>query len=89
MKEKDVNLYFNINSSIFLIFSFSTDIPSTKTVLFNETAALSTTEASEIEENAPALLFGLPTTTIAVFLIIVIVVSVILKLRKGNQYLRG
>lgn len=83
-----MNLYFNINSSIFLIFSFSTDIPSTKTVLFNETAALSTTEASEIEENAPALQFVLP-TTIAVLAIIVIVVSVKLKLRKENQCLRG
>lgn len=86
MKEKDVNLYFNINSSIYLIFSFSTDIPSTKTVLINETAALSTTEASEIEENASALYIVLPTT---IPLIIIIVVSVKLKLRKRNQYLRG
>lgn len=70
-----------------MIFSFSTDIPSTKTVLFNETAALSTTEASEIEENSSALHIFLP--TIAGAIIVVIGVGVILKLRKGNQHLRG
>lgn len=77
-------MYIYININIFLIFSFSTDISSIKTVLFNETSALSTTEASEREENSAALNIVLP--TIAVFLVIVILVCVLLKLRSGNLH---
>lgn len=67
-----------------MIYSFSTDISSIKTVLFNETSALSTTEASEREENSAALNIVLP--TIAVFLVIVILVCVLLNLRSGNLH---
>lgn len=68
-----------------MIFSFSTDKSSIKTVLFNETSALSTTEASEREENSAALNIVLPTS--AVFLVIVVIlVCVLLKQRSGNLH---
>lgn len=78
-------MYIYININIFLIFSFSTDISSIKTVLFNETSALSTTEASEREENSAAL--NIVLSTIAVFLVIVVIlVCVLLKQRSGNLH---
>lgn len=78
-------MYIYININIFLIFSFSTDKSSIKTVLFNETSALSTTEASEREENSAAL--NIVLLTIAVFLVIVVIlVCVLLKQRSGNLH---
>lgn len=72
-------------SSCQLTTIFSTDISSIKTVLFNETSALSTTEASEREENSAALNIVLP--IIAVFLVIVVIlVCVLLKQRSGNLH---
>lgn len=74
-----------------MTFSFSADISSIKTLLLKETSALSTTEASEREENSTALNIVLP--TIAVFLVIVvtaILVCVLLKRRSGNlHFLKG
>lgn len=72
-------------SSCQLTTIFSTDISSIKTVLFNETSALSTTEASEREENSAAL--NIVLLTIAVFLVIVVIlVCVLLKQRSGNLH---